>query len=270
MIQATESSLLGPKEGPPVRTLNAGGRGGFVLVCEHASRFIPAALGELGLDEEAKHSHAAWDIGARDLAVELMAELDAPLVAARVSRLVYDCNRPPEAHDAVPARSERFEIPGNRDLAAAAREQRAREIYAPFRKELTGTLDRRNGPALLVTIHSFTPVYMGRAREVELGLLHDADARMADAMMAIASRHTGMATALNAPYAASDGVTHTLRDHGVARGLANVMIEVRNDLIDTPSGVHRVAAELAGLLREIAPPMLADTAAPATAETTTD
>ena len=64
MIQATESSLLGPKEGPPVRTLNAGGRGGFVLVCEHASRFIPAALGELGLDEEAKHSHAAWDIGA--------------------------------------------------------------------------------------------------------------------------------------------------------------------------------------------------------------
>lgn len=260
MTDATESALLGPKEGPPVRTMNAGGQGGFVLVCEHASRFIPAALDDLGLDEAAKVSHAAWDIGARDLAVELMAELDAPLVAARVSRLVYDCNRPPEAPDAVPSQSERFSIPGNRELADPARRRRIDEIYSPFRRELAQTLDRRDRPTLLVTIHSFTPVYMGRQRDVELGLLHDADARMAEEMMAVAGRHTGMNTALNAPYAASDGVTHTLREHGVARGLANVMIEVRNDLIDTPRGVHRVAAEIAGMLKQVAPAFLAGTA----------
>ncbi|MFV0358705.1 N-formylglutamate amidohydrolase [Tropicimonas sp.] len=249
METADDSPLLRPDEGPAVRVYNPRGESPVALVCEHASRFIPAALGDLGLDAEGLVSHAAWDIGAMDLALDLMAELDAPLVASRVSRLVYDCNRPPGAPDAIPERSERFGIPGNRALSARDARRRVTAIYHPFRAALERVLGAHRRPAVLVTIHSFTPVYNGQRRTVELGLLHDGDARLAKRMLAEAPHRVSMRTALNEPYAMRDGVTHTLREHGVATGLPNVMIEVRNDLIDSPAGVRRVAGELAALVR---------------------
>ena len=83
-----------------VEVVNPSGAGAFVVVCEHASNFIPAGFGALGLDEAALASHIAWDPGALAVAKTLSARLDAPLVAQRVSRLLYDCNRPPEAASA--------------------------------------------------------------------------------------------------------------------------------------------------------------------------
>lgn len=251
MAGETDSLLLDATERPAVRVYNPHGRGAAVLVCEHASRLIPAALADLGLDEAAQRSHAAWDIGALKLALELMAELDAPLVAARISRLVYDCNRPPDAPDAIPQRSERFNIPGNTGLDPAQLAARVREVYDPFRVALTDTLDRRPVPPVMITIHSFTPVYHGRQRTVELGVLHDADDRVAQSLLREASRRTPLRVEMNQPYSATDGVTHTLRHHAIARGLPNVMIEVRNDLLDTPRGIARIAAMLAPVLCDV-------------------
>lgn len=247
MQAETESSLLSPTEAPAARVLNAHGQAAAVLVCEHASRFIPAALNGLELDDVAARSHAAWDIGALDLAIELMGALDAPLVHARVSRLVYDCNRPPERWDSMPQVSEVFDVPGNRNLSEAQRAGRVREIYKPFRDLLSETLDSCTEPPTLITLHSFTPVYKGKRRDVELGILHDRDDRAARVMLKNTGG-SGLKTALNEPYAAVDGVTHTLREHGVRRGIPNVMIEVRNDLIDTPAGVNRLAGILTPVL----------------------
>ncbi len=244
-------SILTDAEGPAAHVLNADGRGRVVLVCEHASRFIPAALDSLGLDADALQSHAAWDIGARDVARTMMAALDAPLVEARVSRLVYDCNRPPTARDAIVEKSEFFEIPGNRALAEDARDARVREVYEPFRKALTDTVAARTGPVMLVTIHSFTPVYMGQARQVELGLLHDSDDRVARAMMRLVGDHSSLRAELNQPYSAADGVTHSLREHAVPAGIPNVMIEIRSDFIDTAAGADRVAGELVAMLSAV-------------------
>lgn len=256
MITNPDSPVLSQIEGPAARVLNPRGATAALLVCEHASRFIPAALSGLGLDAAAACSHAAWDIGAMDLSVELMGALDAPLVYSRVSRLVYDCNRPPHRADAMPAQSEVFAIPGNTDLSEADRNQRARDVYHPFRQLLSDTLETRPGPTVLITIHSFTPVYQGNTRDVELGILHDSDDRAAQLLLR-AAEGSGLRAALNEPYSATDGVTHTLREHAIARGLPNVMIEVKNDLIDTPAGVNRLAGLLAPMLaatiNELAP-----------------
>jgi len=252
MNAAPESPFLHPDERPAAHVLNAQGASPIVLVCEHASRFIPAALGNLGLDEAAAQSHVAWDIGALDLATQLATSLDAPLVASRISRLVYDCNRPPEAPGAIPPQSERFAIPGNTDLSQAQKAARAETVYYPFRALLGQMLDQHPTPPVLVTIHSFTPVFHGEARSVELGILHDDDDRTARALLAAAQTQTPLHTALNQPYSASDGVTHTLRDQAGRRGLANVMIEIRNDLIDTPAGVTRIAGLLGPILRDVA------------------
>ncbi|MBO6640509.1 MAG: N-formylglutamate amidohydrolase [Roseitalea sp.] len=246
-------SILADFEGPAARIYNKGGRAPIVLVCDHASRLVPSALDGLGLSADVARSHIAWDIGAFDLALELSAALDAPLVASRISRLVYDCNRPPCAPDAIPPRSEVFDIPGNRGLSDTARAARVQAVYEPFRDCLSGALDVQTarlagGPVALVTVHSFTPIYHGEPRSVELGLLHDADPTLARAMMAEAAGAVALNTQLNAPYDASNGVTHTLKEHAIPRGLPNVMLELRNDLIAEPAGVAHTAHSLARLL----------------------
>jgi predicted N-formylglutamate amidohydrolase len=226
---------------------NPQGSAPVVIVCEHASNAIPAALDGLGVSPEAAVSHAAWDIGALDLARRLSRRLDAPLVAGGVSRLVYDCNRPPEARDAIPTRSEIHDIPGNAGLDDAGRMQRVSQVYEPFHATLAALLAARPDPRVLVTVHSFTPVYNGQTRDVELGLLHGPDDRLARAMLAHAPQ-TGWLSALNAPYGPQDGVLHTLELHAAPGRMLNVMIELRNDLLSDPLDAERAGDRLAGLL----------------------
>ena len=234
----------------PVALVNAEGGAPLLLICEHASNRIPEEMGDLGLGPEARESHVAWDPGALGVARHLAHMLDAPLVHSTVSRLVYDCNRPPEAPDAMPAQSEIFAIPGNAGLDSAERARRTQAYYLPFRKAVAERLDAFPSPPALVTVHSFTPVYHGRRRDVELGILHDEDSRLADALLQSAAAHTGLRTRRNEPYGPADGVTHTLREHALPRALANVMVEIRNDLIDTPARQEKLAGQLAAALRE--------------------
>ncbi|WP_439616438.1 N-formylglutamate amidohydrolase [Shinella sp.] len=248
--------ILTGEEGDPVALENSAARGRVILVCEHASRLLPKALGTLGLTEEALASHIAWDPGALAVSRLMANSLDATLVFQRFSRLVYDCNRPPESPAAMPEKSEVFEVPGNAGLDQAARDARTEALYLPFRKGLGRLVENRiaeGRPPVIVTMHSFTPVYFGKPRAVEIGILHDADTRLADAMLAAAGEKSLYDTRRNEPYGPEDGVTHTLKEHGLANGLPNVMIEVRNDLIKDEAGQGVVADYLTGLLLESLP-----------------
>lgn len=225
--------------------VNRAGRHPVVLVCEHASHFIPEKYAGLGLNAAAAKSHAAWDPGAEETAIEMSRIMDAPLVRSRVSRLVYDCNRPPDAESAMPERSEVFEIPGNANLTQEHRNARAAEVYFPFRNLLSEVLDERDASPVVVTIHSFTPVYNGNLREVEVGFLHDTDQRLADEMLVAFS---GYVVRRNEPYGPEDGVTHTLKEHALPRGCLNVMVEVRNDLIRNSEQCRAMAERLSSSL----------------------
>ena len=213
-----------------VSALNPMGTSPVVVVCEHASNFIPSAYNNLGLVDGASESHAAWDPGALAVAKGLSDRLNAKLVASRVSRLVYDCNRPPSAPDAMPHQSEAIKVPGNVCLTAAQRQDRVDEFYEPFRAALAEAIAATSTP-VIVTIHSFTPTYHGKKRSVEIGVLHDSDARLADVMLETASQFTNTLVLRNDPYGPEHGVMHTLKEHALANGFLNVMLEVRNDLI---------------------------------------
>jgi len=239
-----------------VNIINPQGQGGWLLVCEHASRRIPDALGGLGLSSAAGGSHAAWDIGALDVAYGLSDALDAPLVAGDISRLVYDCNRPITAPDCVPARSEVYDIPGNTRLDDAGRQQRYDQVHTPFHDAVTKVRTSwkpTQAAPVLVTIHSFTPVYNGATRAVELGFLYHTQPAAAQALLAVEQARGRYASSLNEPYAATDGVTYTLEKHGEAQALPAVMIEIRNDLIDTPEKAQAMAGHLAESLTRAFP-----------------
>lgn len=237
-----------------VEIVNPGGRADLVLVCEHASNRIPDDFAGLGLAPALLDSHIAWDIGAVEAARHMASLLDAPLVAPRWSRLLYDCNRPPEAPDAVVTLSEIHAVPGNEGLDAAAVAARAARFYHPFRTALGAVLEARiaaGRPPVLASVHSFTPVYRGVARDVDVGVLHDADSRLADAVLDAAAADPGLADLRirrNAPYGPGDGVTHTLKVQAMARDLPNVMFEVRNDMLADPRDCRIMADRLARLL----------------------
>jgi len=245
------AATVNSSDSEAVKLTNPAGTGNFLIVCEHASNHIPTSFAGLGLDDAALASHIAWDPGALAVAETMSSRLDATLISQRFSRLLYDCNRPPESVAAVPAVSEIYEIPGNTHLSAADRQARVDRFYVPFRDMLAACVDQRiskGRPPVLVTVHSFTPVYKGVRREVELGILHGTDTRLADALLDATKAGTGMTVRRNEPYGPADGVIHTLDEHAVSRGLLNVMLEIRNDLIADRAGQTRMADWLAGCL----------------------
>jgi predicted N-formylglutamate amidohydrolase len=225
--------------------------GRFILVCEHASNVIPPRWGDMGLSAAQRSEHIAWDPGALGLARGLAQRLDGVLIHAPVSRVVYDCNRAPDMPGAMPIRSEVHDITGNFGVTPQERLARTEAIYLPFHDALHGLIARRIAAGLrpvIVTVHSFTPVYHGKPRRVEFGVIHDADPALAVAIHAAAMKTTQLQAALNAPYSAADDVTHTLRLHATPYGLPNAMLEIRNDLIATADAQTAMADQLAAVL----------------------
>ena len=247
----------------PVRVTRRGGGSPFVLVCDHASNWLPASYGTLGLDAADMTRHIAWDPGAQPVAAAMAEALDAPLVESGVSRLLIDCNRPLDAHDLIPAVSEIFEIPANAGLSADERERRIALSWTPFHDAIEAVVEERltrGRPSVLVSIHSFTPVYRGQSRPWEIGIIHDDDRRVADPLVAALSAVPGLTVGVNEPYSPADRVYFTLERHARSRGLPCAMIEIRNDEIADAAGQRKWADLLGGMFSRLEP-LLSDAAA---------
>lgn len=240
MQDGSATTINGSKDAVSIELQNKEAIGEFLLICEHAANYIPAEFGGLGLDEETLSSHIAWDPGALDVARNLSKSLQSPLVAQTVSRLIFDCNRPLEAEDAAPFVTERGDVPGNKDLSFTEIRRRFEAYYVPFWMAINDQLNRGVHKAM-VTVHSFTPVYEGKKRSVEIGILHDEKSLFADILIDELKANGLYKICRNEPYGPLDGVTHTLKEHAVSRGLPNVMIEIRNDLLDTETDRKKLA-----------------------------
>ena len=234
---------------------NPAGSSQIVFICEHAGRKIPAYLGSLGLDDDTMSSHIGWDIGAAELARALSKELDAALVLQRYSRLVFDCNREFDAFDAIVQESDHVVIPANAGLSLEQRRERYDCVYQPFADAVETLLAPRiqkpakaSGQPVIVTIHSFTPLYKGQRRTLDLGILYDEDTRLADLVAELADMDDSYSSARNQPYSPKDGCMHTIITHGIRHGLLNIMFEVRNDLISDADGQKQWAERIAKLL----------------------
>lgn len=228
-----------------------------MIVCDHASRYIPPELGNLGLEETLLYRHIAWDIGAGDVARRLAALLHLPAVLCGTSRLVIDCNRPLDAPTSIPEVSDGIEVPGNRDLSSQQREDRQQRFFRPYHDEVERRLDgfsaRGQVPAV-ISVHSFTPVMDGFERPWHVGLLWDHDTRMALPVVEQLKRNPALNVGENQPYNGWDPSGYAIHVYGEQRGLPMCVFEIRQDLIDTHHGAEEWAHILAAALR----PVLAD------------
>ena len=246
--------LLAEDEVPPLETQGRDGRSPFFVICDHAGRLIPRALGSLGLPEAELARHIAWDIGAVGVAQRLGAALGAHTVWQRYSRLVIDCNRPLGAADSIAPRSERTHVPGNQNVEPGAAEARAREIFHPYHGEIRRALDQRAAegrPTILVAMHSFTPEYLDLARPWHVGVLYNRDARVAAPLLRALRAEGDLGEARvgdNQPYAVGDLTDYSIVQHGERRGIPHVEIEIRQDLVTDEQGQQAWAERLARLL----------------------
>jgi predicted N-formylglutamate amidohydrolase len=252
---AGDTSLLrGDADVPPVHEENAAGRSPFLLTCDHYGRLIPRVLGDLGLPETELARHIAWDIGIAGVAEALAKQLDAHLIAQRYSRLVIDCNRPPAAPSSIPRISEATTISGNEGLAREAAEARRAAIFDPYHRRIDEVIAQRlrdSVPTVLVSLHSFTPVYAGIARPWHVGTLYHRDTRLPPLLLKHLRAEGDLVVGDNEPYAVSDDTDYTIPVHGEARGLMNSGIEIRQDLIADPAGQQEWADRLARIFGEI-------------------
>jgi len=247
--------LLGAGDPAPLTQVNAVGAAPLLLVCDHASRAFPAALGRLGVPGSALDLHIAYDIGAAEVTRRLARVLDAPALLGGYSRLVIDVNRGLDEASLIPEVSDGIAIPGNLALPAAAREARIEALYRPWHRAVASELRRlhaRHGrPAVLVAIHSFTPVMDGFVRPWHVGVLWDGDDAIARPLLAALAAPGDLCVGDNEPYSGREPGGGTLETHALHPGLPGVSIEIRQDLIADDGGCEDWAERLAGVLGRV-------------------
>ena len=250
----TPHALLGPGDPPAVRLTNGDSREPALLVADHAGLAIPARLGRLGLDQAELARHIACDIGVAEVGAHLAAALDLALVESGYSRLIIDCNRPPDDHTSIREIADGTVIPGNRNLSATDRHARRRLVFDPYHAAIAERLDAIQSRGLrpaLVSLHSFTPIMRGVERPWHVGVLSGADRRMADPIIAALRQGTDWVVGDNQPYSGLDPYGWTIESHALPQGRPNVLLEIRQDLIATPVGAAETASRLTPFLRTV-------------------
>jgi predicted N-formylglutamate amidohydrolase len=245
-------TLLRQDDPSPVRVLHEAGASEFLFTADHAGRAIPHNLARLGLPDSELARHIAWDIGIAGVTERLAATLDATAVLQSYSRLVIDCNRDPSVPSSIPEVSETTVIPGNQNLSVEQRASRRIAVFEPYHARIRSVLDARAAAGrrtVYVAMHSFTPVFKGESRAMQVGVLYNRDARLANIMLDLLREEGGLVVGDNAPYAVSDVTDYGVPVHAERRGLPHVEIEIRQDLIEDAAGQAGWAARFARLFR---------------------
>lgn len=213
------------------------------LTCEHASQRLPEGYRWDPRDERLVGTHWAYDLGAADLTRELADASGAPAVLSRFSRLLLDPNRAEDAPSLFLAEAEGAPVELNRSIDAAERARRIERFHRPFH----GAIDTRLGghrAEVIFSIHSFTPVYQGERRPMEVGVLFDEEDELAE-RAAAAIREAGFVTAMNEPYSGKAGLIYSAGRHAAAHRRRALELEVRQDLSVRPEVRARLVEALA-------------------------
>lgn len=219
-----------------------------VFLCDHATNRVPSGLPEkLGLPQNDMLRHIAFDIGAAGVTRAMAELMESPAILSNFSRLVIDPNRGEDDPTLVMRLYDGSIIPANRHVDSAEIARRTETLHRPYHQAAAALVDARPDPVIL-SIHSFTPQLKGRPlRPWEIGVLYAQDARLANPLIEHC-RAEGLCTGDNEPYS-GHLPGDTMDQHALRHGHAHVLIEIRNDLIETEPQQQAWAQRLVALTR---------------------
>jgi predicted N-formylglutamate amidohydrolase len=249
----SRGSDIGPEQHECYSILPGRADAGLVLLCDHAGNAFPLGYGTLGLPPEQLNRHIAYDIGAAQVTRALAAALGVPAVMTRYSRLLIDVNRGVDDPTLVMRLSDGAIIPGNRRLDAVEREKRIRLYYEPYHRAIDRVIDQcmsARPPPMLLSIHSFTESWKSASRPWHVGVLWDKDARLAKPLLDALYAEGDLIVGDNQPYS-GQLPGDCLWQHGTRRGLANAVIELRQDLIRDAHGQTAWAQRLSRIIARL-------------------
>ena len=223
----------------------------FLLLCDHATNRIPQFISktQLGLSNKELNQHISYDIGAKELALKLAEYLRAPLVLSNFSRLVIDPNRSTKDPTSIMQIYDGTIISGNRNLSKKQVKDRKINFYDVYHEAISRFI-KNNSPSCIVSIHSFTPqLNMQPPRPWHVGVLWNKDRRMSDLVINEFMNYKEVCLGKNKPYSGNlNG--DTLSRHGTSNNLLQVLLEVRNDLINDSVGQEKWAQTLGIVLKK--------------------
>jgi len=226
---------------------------GVVLVCDHASNRLPPEYGSLGLAPDEFERHIAYDLGAAGVTRRMSELLGAPALLSTFSRLLVDPNRAIDDPTLIMQLSDGAVIPGNAPLGEQERQRRVELFYEPYHQAIEQTIEAAIAagvPPVIVSLHSFTQEWRGALRPWEAAVLWDRDARLVKPVLECLRMETDFTIGDNEPYSgrlAGDSMSR----HGTSRGLAHVLVEIRQDQIRDEQGQSQWAGRLADILQRI-------------------
>jgi predicted N-formylglutamate amidohydrolase len=245
-------------ETPDIEIFNPEGRNPVLILSDHSGRRIPKHLDDLGLSEDERSRHIAYDIGTTEMTRRLAKQLDASAVLNHISRLVIDPNRLPHTPTSIPEISDGTVIPGNRNLSKEEIDRRIRFSFLPYHRAISQQLARlRRGGAVpaVIAMHSFTPAMQKEWRPWEAAVLWSAeDNRLAMPVLEGLRGYSEFCIGANQPYSGDHPDGYSLQFHALRTGFPNVAFEVRQDQIST----QNEAEAWADRLHKVLQPALSD------------
>ena len=104
---------------------------------------------------------------------------------------------------------------------------------------------------LLMSVHSYTPVFQGFERPWEIGILWEGDDGIATMLIDYLRENSEYHVGENQPYHACNPVGYTIKTHAESKNYPHVLVEIRQDLIKHESAQREFADLFAGALRHI-------------------
>ena len=232
------------------------GDGRFLILCDHASNYVPPELDNLGLPPEHLTRHIAYDPGAVEVARFVSDALNCPLVEAGFSRLLIDPNRGLDDPTLIMKFSDGIIIPANRGVDRfndlQLWQSRVDTYYTPYHDAISAALVRAAAQGIapiILSVHSFTPVWKERPRPWQAAVLWDRDDRLRNLAIAHMGQYEGLNFGDNVPYSGRLK-NDCLYRHATHNGLAHALIELRQDEIAQAQGVELWGTRRVALLQQ--------------------
>ncbi len=213
----------------------------ILFIADHASNYIPSSLKNLGLKDNQLNSHIAYDLGVKELCINLSNLLNSKYIIGEYSRLIIDLNRDRTDPTLIPEIVDRKIIKKNLNLSSYYKKKRISEIYNRYHRKIKKTITQNN-ITVLISIHSFNPIFKKKKRNLHFGILSNRDRRLSDYIIT-EMKSNKLKVGDNEPYE-GNLIGDTMYKHGLKNNLHHTLIEVRNDLLSSPTKIHRVSVLL--------------------------